>query len=328
MKEKIIFDTDIGVDIDDALALAYLLAQPGCELLGVTTVCDDVEARARLASAVLEHAGRGDIPVRMGCAENMVVEQIECYAPQARILDKWPHKRCFEGDAIDYMRRTIRANPGEITLIATGPMTNVGMLFKTDPEIPSLLKSLVLMCGRFSSFASPEPKKEMSAFKENRRTRWVYLGFTDMNSIVDPHATAIVYGAKVRRHRSVGLDITRKVRMDADTYRREFNFPVLGPVTDMAEVWFDESDGITFHDPIPAASIFCDDIVKFRKVNAWVETDSELLGGFVYWENSENGSCEVADSISPENFYKHFKEVLSGREPRAPRPEIRANPLP
>lgn len=65
MSEKILLDTDIGSDIDDALCLAYLLAQPRCQLLGITTVSGQVEERARLASALCRHAGM-DIPIFPG----------------------------------------------------------------------------------------------------------------------------------------------------------------------------------------------------------------------------------------------------------------------
>ena len=65
MKTKIILDTDIGSDIDDAVCLAYLLAQPDCELLGITTVAGEAEARARMASALCKVAGK-DVPIFPG----------------------------------------------------------------------------------------------------------------------------------------------------------------------------------------------------------------------------------------------------------------------
>lgn len=68
--EKVLFDTDIGTDIDDALALAYLLCQPECDLLGVTTVSGDVTARAKLVSAVCKRAGR-NLPIYPGCSDSI-----------------------------------------------------------------------------------------------------------------------------------------------------------------------------------------------------------------------------------------------------------------
>lgn len=92
------------------------------------------------------------------------------------------------GAYLEFMRDTIRRNPGEVTLLAIGPMTNLGLLFTMDPEIPSLLKRIVLMNGSF------EHKLAVS--------------YNEWNSLNDPYATAIVYNAKAPIHRSIGLDVT------------------------------------------------------------------------------------------------------------------------
>ena len=91
--EKVLFDTDIGTDIDDALALAYLLCQPECDLLGVTTVSGDVTARAKLVSAVCKRAGR-NLPIYPGCSDCIATPQIEPYVPQDQILSN-------ESDVVD-----------------------------------------------------------------------------------------------------------------------------------------------------------------------------------------------------------------------------------
>ena len=149
-KEKVLLDTDIGSDIDDSAALAYLLAQEKCDLLGVTTVSGEPVRRAQMVSALLRAAGRSDIPVYPGAALPMLTDLKQAYAPQADRLVNWPHDTEFPmGEYLDFLRTTIRKNPGEVTLLAIGPMTNVGLLFAMDPEIPSLLKRLVLMNGSF-----------------------------------------------------------------------------------------------------------------------------------------------------------------------------------
>ena len=92
-KLKILFDTDIGTDIDDALALTFLLNEPRCELLGITTCTGEAEERAKLASMLCLHANRPDIPIYPGPDGCLVVDQIECYAPQKEVLSKWPHQK-------------------------------------------------------------------------------------------------------------------------------------------------------------------------------------------------------------------------------------------
>ncbi|HEX29746.1 TPA: nucleoside hydrolase, partial [Candidatus Poribacteria bacterium] len=98
MDERIpvLLDTDIGSDIDDAVCLAYLLKQPRCELLGVTTVTGEPERRAMLASAICKAAGRDDVPIRSGSADPILVEQRQKKAPQAEVLPRWQHREDFE----------------------------------------------------------------------------------------------------------------------------------------------------------------------------------------------------------------------------------------
>ena len=202
MATKILLDTDIGSDIDDAVALAYLLAQPECELLGITTVTGEVEKRAMMASALCKVAGRDDVPVYPGADTPLIIEQHQKLAPQAAALDKWPHKTDFpRNQAVDFLRRTIHDQPGEIVLLTIGPLTNAGLLFAIDPEVASLLKGLVMMSGVFGD-ETPG------------------VGPTEWNAAGDPHATAITYRAPVAPHRSIGLDVTHKVRMDAEHVRK------------------------------------------------------------------------------------------------------------
>ena len=219
MTQKVLFDTDIGSDIDDAVALAYLLAQPECELLGITTVTGQAVLRARLASALCLAAGQ-DIPIFPGRETPLLGRQLQPLAPQAAALARWQHAADFpREEALGFLHRTIRAHPGEVILLATGPLTNVAALFAMDEEIPSLLKGLVLMCGMFAS-------------------RHDDGGMLEWNARLDPHATAIVYASAVRTHHSIGLDVTEKVTMSAGEVRQRFQMPRLLPVLDFAEVGF------------------------------------------------------------------------------------------
>lgn len=130
-REKIILDTDIGTDIDDALALAYLLYQPRCELVGITTLTGQAETRAKMASAVCRAAGRDDIPIYPGAEECILIDQKEKYAPQSKMLEKWDHRTDFpQNEAIHFMQKKIRENPGEITLLGVSPMSNIARLPK------------------------------------------------------------------------------------------------------------------------------------------------------------------------------------------------------
>ena len=88
MKEKVLFDTDIGSDIDDAVCLAYLLAQRRCELLGITTVSGEADKRAMIASAICMAAGR-EVPIYPGAESPLLVESRQPAATQAPALGNW-----------------------------------------------------------------------------------------------------------------------------------------------------------------------------------------------------------------------------------------------
>ena len=288
---KVLLDSDIGSDIDDAVCLAYLLAQPECELLGITTVSGEPEQRAALASALCRVAGK-DIPVYPGSALTLLNGQRQPDCPQAGALARWPHQAEFpRGAAIDFLRRTIRAHPGEITLLAIGPLTNVALLLRTDPEIPALLKGLVLMCGVFT----------------NRRPG---VGPLEWNALVDPHATAVVYATPLGLHRSIGLDVTTQVTMPAAEVRRRFTAPLLRPVLDFAEVWFQRRPLITFHDPLAAATIFNEKICTFERGRVEVELCSPRLAGHTFFKADPTAGHEVALGVNPAAFFEEYFSVF------------------
>ncbi len=286
---KILLDTDIGSDIDDAVCLAYLLAQPQCELLGITTVTGEGNRRAMMASALCQVAGK-NVPIYPGVEKPLLIAQRQPECPQAAMLDRWPHETEFpQGQAIEFLRRTIRAHPGQVILLTIGPLTNAALLFATDPEIPSLLKGLVMMCGVFTN-------------------RLAGVGPLEWNAMLDPHATAIVYRAAAPFHRSIGLDVTCRVTMPADEVRRRFDTPLLRPVRDFAEVWFQHRPVITFHDPLAATTIFDETICDFEAGQVEVELTSERLAGMTLWRAGQ-GPHEVALQVSPEQFFEHYFAV-------------------
>ena len=133
---KVLLDTDIGSDIDDAVCLAYLLAQPDCELLGVTTVTGEGQRRAMLASALCREAGQ-DVPIYIGAEQPLLIEQRQPLSPQADGLGNWSHATEFpRGEAVEFMRRTIRAHPGEVTLLPIGAADQRGAALRHGPGNP------------------------------------------------------------------------------------------------------------------------------------------------------------------------------------------------
>ena len=290
--KKVLLDTDIGTDIDDAVCLAYLLAQPECDLLGVTTVTGHALERAQLASALCKAAGK-DIPILPGADDPLTIPQKQVEVNQAPALANWEHQKDFpRGEAVEFLRRTIRDNPGEVTLLSIGPLTNLGLLFATDPDVAPLLKELVMMVGLFGETPEGRAPKE-----------W--------NAIGDPHATNIVYRTPAAVHRSVGLDVTLKCRMPADQVRARFQKELLRPVLDFAECWFtDQRSIIAFHDPLAAVTLFDDAVCTFERGTVDVElTDPDLLGR-TKWTTSPDGPHEAAFGVNPDLFFERYFEVF------------------
>lgn len=139
-KQLVLLDTDIGDDIDDAFALALTLKSPEFKLLGVTTTYGNTELRARLVERFLAATGHKDIPVFPG-----VVTRAANPMTQAAYALRQPKRKY--GDGIDFMLRQIRLHPGQVTLIAIGPLFNVETALSVDPVTFKKLKRIVLMGG-------------------------------------------------------------------------------------------------------------------------------------------------------------------------------------
>jgi purine nucleosidase len=140
--QKIILDSDIGDDIDDAFALALAETSPKLQLLGVTTAWGNTSLRAQLAARFLKETGHGDIPVFAGPATHTrsPFTQVKWAEAGPKPAEGWP-------DAVDFILDTIRRNPGEITLVSIAPFTNIGAAIQRDPATFRKLRCVVIMGG-------------------------------------------------------------------------------------------------------------------------------------------------------------------------------------
>ena len=285
--QKIWLDTDIGSDIDDALALAFLLARPDCQLVGISTVTERDNERAKLASALCQIAGK-NIPIFPGATDGLLIPTRQTEVHQRGALENWPHDEKFPSiPAALALREAILKNPGEISLLTIGPLTNIALAFALDPILPSLLKEIVLMCGAFNSRG------------------WV--DGCEWNALLDPHATAMVYNAKIARHASLGLDVTTKVSMNRPQFERACQgSKLLECALDMAHHWFKRSSWVIFHDPLAAASLFEPEICHWTRGTVEIETASAKLGGFTHWKRENDGAHQVAETVDAARFFEIY----------------------
>ncbi|MGH9573956.1 MAG: nucleoside hydrolase [Candidatus Acidiferrales bacterium] len=154
---KIIIDTDIGDDIDDAFAVALALRSPEVQILGITTAFGDTEERAKLVDRLLGESGRTDIPVAVGIAT-----QPKGTFTQRAYAESGRFARTSHPAAVDFILDQINRHPGEITLVCIGPLFNVGAAIEKDTATFHKLKRVVMMGGSIKRgygdpYAAPNP---------------------------------------------------------------------------------------------------------------------------------------------------------------------------
>ncbi len=202
--QKVILDTDIGDDIDDAYALVLLTALPDVKLLGVTTTYGQTHERAEIAAKLLTVMGHGDIPVYAGRRGTSMIRQ------------QYEWARGFAGhnlkseEAVLFLKREIDRSPGEITLIGIGALTNIGDLLTRFPDTRSKIKRIVIMGGAvyvgYNNQAPPSPE-------------W--------NIKCDPAAAKIVYSSGVPLTMA-GLEVTTMMQLDSERQKRLFAYGTSG----------------------------------------------------------------------------------------------------
>jgi purine nucleosidase len=290
--KSILLDTDIGTDIDDAVCLGYLLRQPKCDLVGITTVSTQPRLRASLASALCIAAGK-TVPIHAGTDYPILGGIRNREVPQAQILSSFPHQADFpNASAIEFMRNTINARPGEITLLCVGPTTNVALLFSCYPGVAAKLKQLVLMCGVFI-----DPSEE--------------TGPVEWDAMCDPTAAAITYKSSVVST-SIGTNVTFKCRMPVTEAITRFDLAggPFGVVSAMASIYGQTRPTLIFNDPLAAAVIFCPGICDYEQGLVEVELESDRAAGMTHFVRG-TGPHKVASVVRPEMFMNHFFDVIS-----------------
>jgi inosine-uridine nucleoside N-ribohydrolase len=194
---KVVWDMDPG--IDDALALILALKSPEIQVLGITTVAGNapVEMTSANARRVLEYLDAESIPVAMGAANplNRPLEDALSYHGLDGLGNcglPLPLTTLHPTKAWDFLARLVWDAPGEVTLVATGPLTNVAYAFELHPELPGLLARLVLMGGAYG----------LTHYGTGNRTP-----FAEFNIWQDPEAAYIVFNSRADIF-AVGLDVT------------------------------------------------------------------------------------------------------------------------
>ena len=294
--QKIIFDTDIGDDIDDALALAFAIMSGKIDILGVTTVFRNAEQRAELACCLLETLGRTDIPVYAGIGKTLLQsipdwEQVAAshHPHQMEVLKKQqPSTQPQQGSAVDFIIDTVMAGDGDITLVPVGPFTNIAAAFTLEPRLSQ--KTRIVMMGGATDRVRPE---------------W--------NALCDPEATRIVFGTGVPIT-MVGLDVTTKCVMSYEQVKAigAIDRPINQISSELIHLWGGDNPEPrpTLHDPLAVATLIDPTFCETREMRIEVETQAtHLRGATVPIAGEPNTS--VCTSVDATRFMDYFVKTLT-----------------
>ena len=262
-KQKIILDCDPGHD--DAVAIMLAAGSPALELLGVTVVAGNqtLENTRRNACHVLQWVGREEIPVYAGCGRPMVREKVTAGDIHGKTGLDGPifpplHKQPEAEHAVNYLVRTLLASEGEITVVTTGPMTNLAMALRLEPRIAEKIRRIVLMGGSYTN-GNVTPAAEF-------------------NILADAEAAHVCFTAG-RPITMVGLDVTRKVLCTPDIVAR------MGRLENCASRLFEELmghfcrtqkeifgwEGGPLHDPVTIAYLLDPGVLTTKPMNAQID---------------------------------------------------------
>jgi inosine-uridine nucleoside N-ribohydrolase len=260
MPTKIILDTDIGDDIDDAFALALAASSPELKLLGVTTVHGPTEKRARIARKLLNEAGASDVPVIPGfhgCGSEDHEPNQASWAAQQGL-------RPPAQAAVDYILQELEQAPGEITVVAIGPLSNIARCIETEAAIFSHVAELVIMGGsvRKGYGGASRPEVEYNIGCDPAAARRVFQS-----------GGAPPAGIKLT---VVPLDATGVLQLPAEHIRalESSDAALAHAVTQLLRLWQSPQHRLpVLHDPLAVATVFDRSIGRFQPMSLEVTGD-------------------------------------------------------
>lgn len=286
-REKIIIDSDIGDDIDDAFAVALALKSPELQILGITTEFGDTETRAKLVDRMLGEAGRQDIPVAVG-----IHTDAKTSFGQRPYANGGHFARSSHPAAVDFILEQIRKYPGEITLVTIGPLPNVGAIIDRDPQTFKKLKRVVSMGGSIDRgygdpYAPPTPAQP------------------EWNILNDVASAKKLFAAGVPVY-LMPLDSTQ---LKLDEVKREYLFRQGTPLTDALVILYHQwgQQTPTLFDPMTIAFIDDPKLCPVEPMHIEVDAKGTTLRG------SGPPNAQVCLHSDPEAFFRFYLGRVAGK---------------
>ena len=294
-KIKMILDTDIGDDIDDAFALAFALNHPRLELVGVTTVFKNTIARAHQVSKLFDTLKIKHIPVCAGIS-NPLKEPIHYFEKDVKnklgvvmppqYEDAYAAYPFSNDKAVDFIIQKAHELKGELVIVPIGPLTNIASAILKDPTIQKVVKKIVLMGG------------------------WTTNPTPEWHILCDPEAADIVFRSGIPVY-CVGLDVTLQCTLEKDYLDLVHQHP--SPQSRLLSLWFNRwvehfhFEKSVMHDPLAVATLVSDVCVFEKRV---ISVDLVHKRGAIIVNSPGGVELNVATEVNKEAFYQLFKETL------------------
>jgi len=285
-KQKIIFDCDLGGDIDDAFAVALILASPEFEVLGFVMDQGDTPKRAQVACKMLYETGMHDIPVVVGRKTN------DYFTSQFHWAEGFETVKPVNKNAAEFIIENLRKFPNEIILFTVGPVPNIMDVLKIDPDALKLAKHVYSMFGSYymGYDTGPIPSAEWNVRGDEEAARMLAASGAD-----------ITYA---------GLDVTTYVNLN-EGYRNKLlmrQSPLTNALSALYTLWRYESyahPDPVLHDVVAVGMLLWPELYTTRK--AYVKV---IEGGYTVIDESKEPNCEIGMSIKKEEFLNRIMERL------------------
>jgi purine nucleosidase len=334
----VVVDCDTG--IDDSLALLYAVASPECDLVAVTCTAGNVDARqvAENTRALLELAGRIDVEVAMGREtplERPLVTTPETHGPRGIGYAELPPSRIELSSRFgpDVIVEEACCRPGELTLVALAPLTNVALAVLREPELPYLLRRLVIMGGSYRSPGNTAPTTEWNVNVDPEAAKVVFDAFGAAATTGAPTGRRGGRRRVAPRPLALGLDVTERAKMlpahlaalvaragcapDGTSPDGRVN-PVVRFLVDALRFYmefhgrYDGFYGAFVHDPLALAAALDPSLVRTEAVTVDVELTGRLTTGETVadWRRvwGRPAGVDVAVAANADSFFERFIE--------------------
>jgi|SRR5688572_12409744 len=307
MPKRILIDADPG--IDDSCAILLALASPELSLEGLSIVHGNCSLEQGVINglSVLELADADHIPVAKGCVSPLV--QPSLLAPEthgntglgyAKLPS--PPNRPIVQHGCNFLIEKILSSPGEITLVAIGPLTNIALAIRQEPRIVGSIKELIIMGG---------------AIRHEGNT----TALAEFNTYVDPHASHIVFHAGIPTT-LVPLDVTYQCILTAQDVERlqKIDSPISRFIKDATRFYMEYHDdyqdieGCVINDPLALALTFAPELCDYQELPVDVDISGGVSMGKTFADfynyHKKPANMKVALGVRRRDFIELFLERM------------------